>query len=388
MKKIKLYLMIGMMAVGLAGCGQTGSQPEGQSGGQAEEQTGSRTEGQTGSQSEDQSGDGTEGQSGGRAEGQTGSRTEGQTGGQADSQPEGQGESQAGQPDAGADAAYTFTDDLGREVTVESYERVATLLGSYADMWILAGGDVCAAPDDAFVDLDLPLGEDTVNLGETKRLSLELLLSADPDFVLASTNTSQHLEWQSSLEGAGITVAYFDVSCFDDYLRVLKTCTDITGQPERYTQYGTDIQKEINEILSRNAGKSAPTVLSMRASATSIRAKGNRGNVLGEMLESFGCTNIADTDDSLLENLSLESIMLMNPDLILIVQSGDDIQGTQENIENMFRENPLWNELGAVKNGQVHVLDKHLYNLKPNARWAEAYEELEKILYPEQDVPQ
>ena len=42
MKKIKLYLMIGMMAVGLAGCGQTGSQPEGQSGGQAEEQTASR----------------------------------------------------------------------------------------------------------------------------------------------------------------------------------------------------------------------------------------------------------------------------------------------------------------------------------------------------------
>lgn len=374
MKKIKLYLMIGMMAVGLAGCGQTGSQPEGQSSGQAEEQTGSRTEGQTGSQSEDQSGDGTEGQ--------TGSQSQDRTGGQADSQPEGQGESQAGQPDAGEDAAYTFTDDLGREVMVESYERVATLLGSYADMWILAGGDVCAAPDDAFVDLDLPLGEDTVNLGETKRLSLELLLSADPDFVLASTNTSQHLEWQSSLEGAGIAVAYFDVSCFDDYLRVLKTCTDITGQPERYTQYGTDIQKEINEILDKNAGKSAPTVLSMRASATSIRAKGNSGNVLGEMLESFGCANIADTDDSLLENLSLESIMLMNPDLILIVQSGDDIQGTRANIENMFRENPLWNELDAVKNGQVHVLDKHLYNLKPNARWAEAYEELERLLYP------
>lgn len=385
MKKIKLYLMIGMMAVGLAGCGQTGSQPEGQSGGQAEEQTGSRTEGQTGSQSEDQSSDGTEGQSGGRAEGQTGSQSQDRTGGQADSQPEGQGESQAGQPDAGADAAYTFTDDLGREVTVESYERVATLLGSYADMWILAGGEVCAAPEDAFVDLDLPLAADTVNLGETKRLSLELLLSADPDFVLASTNTSQHLEWQSSLEGAGITVAYFDVSCFDDYLRVLKTCTDITGQPERYTQYGTDIQKEINDILDRNAGKSAPAVLSMRASATSIRAKGNRGNVLGEMLESFGCTNIADTDDSLLENLSLESIMLMNPDLILIVQSGDDIQGTQENLENMFRENPLWNELDAVKSGQVHILDKHLYNLKPNARWAEAYEELERLLYPGSD---
>ena len=341
MKKFILCMMLGVMAVGLAGCGQVGSQ------------------------SEDQGGSGLESESGG----QEGSQWSGESVGQEDSQ-------------AGQKASYSFTDDLGREVTVESHERVAALLGSYADMWILAGGEVCAAPEDAFVDLDLPLAADTVNLGETKRLSLELLLSADPDFVLASTNTSQHLEWQSSLEGAGITVAYFDVSCFDDYLRVLKTCTDITGQPERYTQYGTDIQKEISEILDRSAGKSAPTVLSMRASATSIRAKGNGGNVLGEMLESFGCVNIADTDDSLLESLSLESIMLMDPDLILIVQSGDDIEGTQENIENMFRENPLWNELGAVKNGQVHVLDKHLYNLKPNARWAEAYEELERLLYP------
>lgn len=286
------------------------------------------------------------------------------------------------------DGAYTFTDDLGREVTVDSPEQVASLLGSYADMWVLAGGNVCAAPEDAFDDFDLGLPEETVNLGETKKLSLELLLGADPDFVLASTNTQQHLEWQQSLEGAGITVAYFDVACFEDYLRVLKICTDITGQPERYEQYGTDIQIRINEILEKYKTEEPKTVLFLRASATSIRAKGNEGNVLGEMLESFGCVNIADTDDSLLENLSLESILLLNPDKILIVQSGDDIEGTRENVETMFRENPLWNELGAVKNGQVHVLDKHLYNLKPNARWAEAYEELEKILYPEQDVPQ
>ncbi len=282
-----------------------------------------------------------------------------------------------------AESIYTFTDDLGREVSVDSCERTAVLLGSYADMWILAGGSVCAAPEDAFDDLDLPLAEDTVNLGATKRLSLELLLSSDPDFVLASTNTPQHLEWQEAIEGAGITVAYFDVSCFEDYLRMLEICTDITGMPERYEKYGTDIQEQIDEILERNADRPPQTVLMMRASATSIRAKKNEGNVLGEMLESFGCVNIADSDESLLENLSLESIMLQNPDKILIVQSGDDMEGTKENIENMFRENPLWNELEAVKNEQVYFLDKHLYNLKPNARWAEAYEKLEEILYEE-----
>lgn len=276
---------------------------------------------------------------------------------------------------------FTFTDDLGREITVLTHERVATLLGSYADMWILSGGEVCAAPEDAFDDFDLPLSEDTVNLGETKRLSLELLLSANPDFVLASTNTSQHLEWQQALEGAGITVAYFDVACFEDYLRVLKICTDITGCPERYAEYGTKLQEQIEEILKRNEGKESRSVLVMRASATSIRAKNSSGNVLSEMLESFGCVNIADSDDSLLENLSVESILLQNPDRIFIVQSGDDTEGTKQNIETMFQENPLWKELDAVKNNRLYFLDKHLYNLKPNARWAEAYEQLEEMLY-------
>lgn len=277
----------------------------------------------------------------------------------------------------------TFTDDLGREVSVSSHERVAALLGSYADMWNLAGGQVCAAPEDAFEDFDLSLPEETVNLGETKRLNLELLFSAEPDLVLASTNTPQHLEWQQALEEAGITVAYFDVACFEDYLRMLKICTDITGETGRYERYGTELEKQIEEIRKRYEGREPVSVLVMRASAASIRAKNSEGNVLGEMTKSFGCVNIADSDTSLLENLSIESIMLQNPDRILIVQSGDDTEGTRENIESMFRDNPLWKELDAVKNGKIFFLDKHLYNLKPNARWAEAYEKLGEMLYGE-----
>ena len=279
------------------------------------------------------------------------------------------------------DKEYIFTDDLGRKVCVSSYQRVASLLGSYADMWVLAGGEVVAAPEDAFEDFHLSMPEGTVNLGETTRLSLELLFSCEPDFVLASTNTAQHLEWQDSLEKAGIVTAYFDVACFEDYLRVLKIFTDITGQEERYQQYGEDLKEQIEEVTARYKNQTPPSVLFMRASAASIRAKGSKGNVLGEMLQEFGCVNIADTEESLLENLSMESILLQNPDKILIVQSGDDAEGMKKNVEKMFAENPLWNELDAVKNKQVYFLDKHLYNLKPNARWAEAYETLAEILY-------
>ncbi len=278
---------------------------------------------------------------------------------------------------------YTFTDDLDRTVTVSSYEKTAALLGSYADVWMLAGGTVCASADDAWYDFHLDLPEDAVNLGKTKSLSLEKLLSAQPDFVIASTNTPQHLEWQKNLEDADITVAYFDVSDFDDYLRMLKICTDITGDSEAYETHGTRLQKQIDEILDRNEGKPAQTVLVLRASASFIRAKNSDGTVLGTMLKDFGCKNIADDDNTLLENLSIESIALQNPDKIFFIPSGDDIEGMEKNVETMFRENPLWGELDAVKNKTVYYMEKRLYGFKPNAYWAEAYEKLEDILYAE-----
>lgn len=309
--------------------------------------------------------------------------------GQTEAESQVQGSGQTQDTDGKQDGAYTFTDDLGYEVTVGAHERVAVLLGSYADVWMLAGGSVCAAPDDAFEDFDLELSEETVNLGAIRKLSLELLLASEPDFVLASSNTPQNVEWREPLEGAGIPVAYFDVAGFEDYLRMLQICTDITGRPERYETYGTRIKERIDQVLERHKGdldEEPKTVLVMRASAASIRAKGSDGNVLGEMLEDFGCVNIADADESLLENLSIESIVLQNPDYVFLVQTGDDEEGIKANIEAMFQENPLWNELDAVKDGQVHIMDKRLYNLKPNALWAESYENLEEILYPESAV--
>lgn len=274
-----------------------------------------------------------------------------------------------------------FTDDLGREVTIQEPKRVACLLGSFAQIWQLAGGEVVATADDAWDDLHLELSEDTVNLGNTKELSLELLLSAQPDLILASANTRQNVEWMETLDAAGIPTAYFDVSDFEDYLRLLDLCTDITGRKDLYEKHGTEVQKQIRKVLEAadNRG-TAPTVLCMRASASMVTVKNSQDNVLGEMLKSLGCRNIADSDSSLLENLSIERILEEDPDYIFLVQRGDDTEGMRSFVENMMKENPAWQELTAVKEGRLYFMDKNLYNLKPNHRWGEAYEKLEEIL--------
>lgn len=276
---------------------------------------------------------------------------------------------------------FRFFDDLGRQVQVQDPQRVACLLGSFAQVWQLAGGEVIATADDAWDDLQLELSDACVNLGNTKELSLELLLSANPDFILASANTRQNLEWMETLEATGIPTAYFDVSDFEDYLRLLKLCTDITGRGDLYEKHGLAVQEQIQTVLKKAENRgTAPTVLCMRASATMATVKNSQDNVLGEMLKSLGCSNIADSDSSLLENLSLEKILEEDPEYIFIVQRGDDAEGMKAYVETMMQENPAWLELTAVKEGRLYFMDKNLYNLKPNHRWGEAYEKLEEIL--------
>lgn len=284
-------------------------------------------------------------------------------------------------PAAPPDSGLTFTDDLGRTVTADSPRRVACLLGSFADIWHLAGGEAIAAPDDAWTDYRLPMPADAVDLGSTKRLSLEALFAAEPDLVLASTNSAQHLQWQDTLQSARIPTAYFEVSDFDGYLRLLKFCTDLTGRPDLYELYGLKVQAQIDEAVQRAEDRGThPKVLYLRIAASGVRAKNSAGTVLGQMLQSLGCINIADSDASLLENLSLEHILLEDPDHIFIVQQGDDTEAAQAQLERFFAENPAWAGLTAVEEGRVHLLDKQLYNLKPNARWGEAYLQLEELL--------
>ena len=276
---------------------------------------------------------------------------------------------------------FSFTDDLERVVEVQQPKRVACLLGSFAQVWQLAGGEVAATADDAWDDLQLELSEDCINLGNTKELSLELLLSAQPDFVLASANTRQNVEWMETLEAAGIPVAYFDVADFEGYLRLLDLCTDLTGRKDLFEQYGMEVQRQINAVREKAESRgTAPKVLCMRASASMVTVKNSQDNVLGEMLKSLGCINIADSDSSLLENLSIEKILEEDPDYIFVVQRGDDTEGMKAYVDTMMRENPAWLQLTAVQEDRLYFMDKNLYNLKPNHRWGEAYEKLEVIL--------
>ena len=278
--------------------------------------------------------------------------------------------------------AVTFTDDLGRTVTVENPQRVVVLIGSFAHMWHLAGGSdtMVATASDAWTGFDFPIGQEVINLGTTKQISLEQVIAAEPDFVIASMNTEADLSLREPLEAMGIPTAYFRVSTFPDYLHMLEILTDITGCKDNFTQYGQQVSSQVEAAKERNDG-SQPTALYIRVSGSGCRVKNSENSVLGEMLSDLGAVNIADSQESLLENLSMEVILREDPQFIFVVLQSSDPAVAQGVLEKTLLSDPAWDSLTAVREGRFFLMDPSLYNLKPNDRWGVAYEQLAQILY-------
>jgi iron complex transport system substrate-binding protein len=280
-----------------------------------------------------------------------------------------------------------FTDALGHNISVDSISvanagRVVALSESFADVWQLSGGSLAAVTEDA-LDGGVDLPEGVASVGDLIHPSLESIIALNPDLVLLSADISGHKDLYENLRAAGVTAVYFSVESFEDYLDMLKICTDITGRSDLYRQNGLDIKTKIGEMTAR-ARKTPPPprILLLRANSSKVQAR-NSHTMAGTMLKDLSCVNIADGDAGLLDNLSMEIIIQEDPDFIFTVFQGESEEKARKSLEDALLSNPAWASLSAVQNTRYVTLPKDLFHLKPNNRWDEAYEILWEILYGE-----
>lgn len=290
-------------------------------------------------------------------------------------------------PEQPASASITFTDDTGAEVTVDNPQRVVACMGSFASIWELAGGTLVGASDDAFTlsnyDLTSP---DVQKVGDFTNPNLEAIIALEPDFVIMTSGSggrggeSSQTDLRAALEASDIPVAAFQVTTFDDYLRMLKTCTDITGRADLYEQNGEATQKRIDEIVAKVPIGEAPTALVLTTYSGGTRVQAS-STMTGAMLADLGVKNLVDDNKSLLKDFSLESLIELNPDFIFVVPMGNDNAAAMKALEDQTSANPAWSTLSAVQNGHYVTLDPHLFQYKPNERWDESYQALFDALY-------
>ncbi len=279
---------------------------------------------------------------------------------------------------AGADDAapgpVTFTDDLGNEVTVDN-------------PWELAGGTLVGVSDDALQAAGWTIASpDVATVGDFASVNLEAIIALDPDFVIMTSGTggrggdSSQADLRDALVGSGIPVAYFQVTTFDDYLRLMRTFTDITGREDLYEQNAAAVEQAIDDIVAQVPAENPPTALVLTTFSGGTRVQAPETQT-GAMLADLGVNNLAGENRSLLKDFSLEAVIEMDPDFIFVIPMGDDAEAAMRNLEEATAANPAWSSLSAVQNGRYITLDPTLYLSKPNARWSDAYQGLFDSLY-------
>ena len=280
------------------------------------------------------------------------------------------------------DSYYTFFDSNNNKVILSKKpEKVAILFSSFVEIWNIAGGNTAITVGESiergFVEQAI-----LVDSKAGKVINNELLLSANPDFVICSADIQEQVKTFNLLNNVNIPSALIRVESFEDYLWFLNICTDILKTKDKYEEYGTNVENKIKELLINYNDKNSKILFIRAASnAKSTKAKGTKDHFVCKMLNELGMLNIADEAKVLLDGLSIEEILIQNPDYIFISLMGDE--ESSKNYMDSLINSDIWKELNAIRNGKYYYLPKELFQYKPNQKWDKAYEYLVDIIYEE-----
>ena len=81
--------------------------------------------------------------------------------------------------------------------------------------------------------------------------------------------------------------------------------------------------------------------------------------------------------------MEIEEIEKEDPDVLILMPCGFDVQRTGSEYEKYLKNDPKWNQLKAVKERKVFAVDANSFFSKPSIRVVTGIEILAKILHPE-----
>ena len=169
----------------------------------------------------------------------------------------------------------SITDSNGSQITLDtSAPRVVAAYGSFAEAWLLAGGELVGVTQDALEQRDLGLPEDIAVVGTVKEPNAEEIIALEPDLVLLASDITAQADIRDVLENAGLACAFFQVDTFADYAFMMEQLCAVTGREDLYEENVTQVGQQIEEAQANAALSSTrPNVLLIRAFSTGIKAK-------------------------------------------------------------------------------------------------------------------
>ena len=285
-------------------------------------------------------------------------------------------------------SAHPFgTDKLGRDVSIsQKPQRVIILDYNALDLWYHAGGTAVGRTGHILVDSradEDEMGSEIKNVPIMNEahdpVNIEMIVAQEPDLIIISPTSKTHLEAVESFEQYNIPYFAWDYDDFDGFIENLELFTLLNDRGDLYEKYASDNIIRVNAVREKISGQEPVTMVMLLPHATNgIYALANSG-YLGNLCEDMNLENIAGVETSTV--VSIESLLDIDPEWIF--SRGGSGDGSEANAKAIFESYPLWSELTAVKEGRFQHLPAELFLYHANTRYADAYEYLANLVYPQ-----
>lgn len=252
----------------------------------------------------------------------------------------------------------TVEHEMGETEVPVNPEKIVALEFSYVDA--LAALDISPvgiADDNDESRIIEPIRkkiDDYTSVGTRKQPSMEIISSLKPDLIIA--DLQRHKDVYEQLSDIAPTIMLNSLAA--DYEQILAGFEKIAyavGKEEKGKEVLAAHKERMKEIKAQVPEGEDRTVLPAVVTADGFYAH-NVDSYTGTLLESIGLENAIQDGSDRYNKINLEQVVKFNPDVFFFMQSGD------QTLVDEWKENPLWQNISAVKNDQVFTVDQNTWS--------------------------
>lgn len=222
-------------------------------------------------------------------------------------------------------------------------ERIVSLAPNLTELAFAAGAGSRVIGTVEYSDEPEPARK-IPRIGDAFRVDAERILALQPDLVLAWTSGTpkQTIE---RLRALGLEVREFTTHRVVDVPRVVRELGSIAGDPAVAEAAAARFEREMTALRTRNADKRSLRVFLQVSTRPLFTVNGDQ--IMSELVQLCGGTNVFADLNQLAPQISLESVISRNPDVIISTDDGE---------QGALSEWRRWPQLTAVRTNNLFTL--------------------------------
>ena len=275
-------------------------------------------------------------------------------------------------------ADLNFTDDLGREISLEApAQRIVSLAPSNTEILFAIGAGDQVVGRDEFSDYPAEALDVASIGGSFGDLNTEAITALEPDLILAAEITTP--EQISSLEDLGLKVYWLaNPSTIEEMYENLRVVANLTGNSDKAKLLIEELSARVQAVDNAltDVTELPKVFYEIDGSDPLAPWTAGAGTFIDVLITRAKGDNIGNALSGDYAQISIEELIIQNPEIILL---GDAAFGVT--VESVGAR-AGWEALFAVENNFVFPFDDNLIS-RPGPRMIDGLELLAQLLHPE-----